>query len=231
MLLALGLAALAGLWWLGRTGGQLPAWLTPKRAAGYAALAVAAVLGLRGSLLPAAAIGLIGLWLLEGGAGIAARIPGFLRGAHTKPLRTATIEFDIHVLRGPVDGVVLAGPSTGRRLSHASSAELAALRSLCRESDPEALAPLEAYLDRRDARWRVDAERDRDAGPRRPFQPGAMTEEEAYQILGLQRGATLEQIRAAHRSLMKRLHPDQGGSAEGAARLNAARDRLTNRHR
>jgi hypothetical protein len=30
---------------------------------------------------------------------------------------------------------------------------------------------------------------------------------------------------------MKSAHPDQGGSAERAARLNAARDRLTNRHR
>jgi curved DNA-binding protein CbpA len=58
-----------------------------------------------------------------------------------------------------------------------------------------------------------------------------MTQEEAYEILGLQRGATAEQIRSAHRSLMKRAHPDQGGSAEGAARVNAARDRLLNRHR
>lgn len=58
-----------------------------------------------------------------------------------------------------------------------------------------------------------------------------MTEEEAYQILGLERGASLDEVRTAHRALMKRLHPDQGGSVEGAARVNAARDRLTNRHR
>jgi curved DNA-binding protein CbpA len=58
-----------------------------------------------------------------------------------------------------------------------------------------------------------------------------MTEQEAYEILGLERGATLEQVRAAHRTLMKRLHPDQGGTAEQAARVNAARDRLNNRHR
>jgi curved DNA-binding protein CbpA len=58
-----------------------------------------------------------------------------------------------------------------------------------------------------------------------------MTQEEAYQVLGLQRGATAEEIRSAHRSLMKRAHPDQGGSAERAARINAARDRLLNRHR
>ena len=54
---------------------------------------------------------------------------------------------------------------------------------------------------------------------------------ENYRVLFLQGGATLEQIRAAHRSLMKQLHPDQGGTVERAARVNAARDRLTDRHR
>ncbi len=90
---------------------------------------------------------------------------------------------------------------------------------------------LEAYLHGRQAARRVDAEADRDPRPGRPPQPGTLTEEEAYQILGLQRGATGEEIRAAHRALMKSAHPDQGGSAATAARINAARDRLTNRHR
>ena len=58
-----------------------------------------------------------------------------------------------------------------------------------------------------------------------------MTQEEAHQILGLQSGATLQQIRTAHRTLMKRWHPDQGGTVEGASRINAARDRLVSRHR
>ncbi|MGT2487722.1 J domain-containing protein [Methylobacterium oryzae CBMB20] len=45
-----------------------------------------------------------------------------------------------------------------------------------------------------------------------------MTQEEAYEILGLQRGATAEQIRSAHRSLMKRAHPDQGAAPRSGAR-------------
>ncbi len=39
---------------------------------------------------------------------------------------------------------------------------------------------------------------------------GTLTEKEAYEVLGLEPGASEEAIRQAHRALMKRLHPDQG---------------------
>src|SRR5262249_17773887 len=60
--------------------------------------------------------------------------------------------------------------------------------------------------------------------PRR--RAGAMTPEEAYQVLGLQPGATEAEIRAAHHRLMRTAHPDSGGSDWLATRINLARDVL-----
>lgn len=61
------------------------------------------------------------------------------------------------------------------------------------------------------------------------FGSSIMSEQQAYQILGLQPGASLEEIGRAHRALMKKIHPDQGGSTELAARVNAAKDILAKR--
>jgi hypothetical protein len=59
-----------------------------------------------------------------------------------------------------------------------------------------------------------------------PRQSGAMTRAEAYEVLGLKPGATDEEIHAAHRRLMRKAHPDAGGSDWLASRVNQARDVL-----
>ena len=54
-------------------------------------------------------------------------------------------------------------------------------------------------------------------------------EAEARAILGLERGADADAIRTAHRRLVASVHPDRGGSADLARRVNAARDLLLKR--
>ncbi|HEY0437721.1 MAG TPA: molecular chaperone DnaJ [Phenylobacterium sp.] len=68
------------------------------------------------------------------------------------------------------------------------------------------------------------------AAPRKP--PPAtprsdrMSLKEARSVLGVEADATAEDIRAAHKRLMRMAHPDKGGTSGLAAQLNAARDRL-----
>lgn len=56
--------------------------------------------------------------------------------------------------------------------------------------------------------------------------PPAMPVADARRLLGVSETATLEDIRSAHRRLIARVHPDAGGSAELAERVNTARDTL-----
>ena len=58
-----------------------------------------------------------------------------------------------------------------------------------------------------------------------------MTRDQALSILGLSRGAQPQQIKDAHRRLMRTMHPDRGGTSEQAAQINRAKDVLTNNAR
>lgn len=70
----------------------------------------------------------------------------------------------------------------------------------------------------------------RTSGHQAPAQQGgkAMARAEALDILGLQEGATTDEIEAAYKTLIVKNHPDQGGTDWLAARLNEARDILLN---
>ena len=61
---------------------------------------------------------------------------------------------------------------------------------------------------------------------RRSVAAAAVRPSEARQLLGLSEGASVEEIRAAHRRLIAKVHPDAGGSQGLATRVNAARDAL-----
>ena len=249
MVLVAGLLACLTLWWLSKNSGGLGRRL--KRGVdsalgtvrwptfGAFALLAAGFLLLRGNFVLAALLGLGGVWLIEGQASMSARLARLVkrpfgwprRDRQDRRVRTTLIEGLLDPDGSLHTGRVVAGPGAGAWLDAMPTDAVVELMRLCRVRDAAGAALLEPYLDRRAPGWRVDTERDRNPGPRRTPNPGSMTQEEAYQILGLKRGATAEEIRATHRSLMKSAHPDQGGSAERAARVNAARDRLLNRHR
>ena len=60
---------------------------------------------------------------------------------------------------------------------------------------------------------------------------GDMSVAQALEILGINAAATEQDIRAAYNRLMKRVHPDVGGSAYFSKQVNAARDALLKRPR
>jgi uncharacterized membrane protein YedE/YeeE len=62
--------------------------------------------------------------------------------------------------------------------------------------------------------------------PPRSRDARVMSHDEAYAILGLEPGASKDAILEAYKRLMKKMHPDQGGSTYLAQRINLARDVL-----
>jgi hypothetical protein len=200
-----------------------------KAGGGIAALGIAALLGLRGRIDLAVTLGIVGLSLL---GWLPWSLPGF--GQRTQKstgqvsrVRAAFVEMELDHDTGAMRGTILMGSRVGQSLD---ALDVATLMLFLPDIDEESRALLMAYLDRREPGWREHAQAGATAGPG-SWSTGKMTEEEAYQILGLAPGAGVDDISRAHRTLMKKLHPDQGGSTYLAARVNEAKDVLTRRHR
>lgn len=141
---------------------------------------------------------------------------GAKRSANTSSeVTTVYLKMTLYHDTGQMDGKVTAGQFKGRRLSGMNREEFAALLEECRENDPEAMRLLEAYL-----------ERHAEGGGGGRVRSDAMSREEAYEVLDLAPGASSDDIKAAHKKLQLKLHPDQGGSNYLAAKINQAKDVL-----
>lgn len=221
-----------GLWALNVFSKSDPKMLARlvRWAGGSAALALASFLLVRGQFGLAVPVGAIGLgllgWISLWPASLGARTqrsPG-----QVSRVRSAFLEMELDHDSGSMRGRVLAGAHQGSQLD---GLDVATLIRMLGEIDDESRALLAAYLDRRDSRWRENAQGDAAAASGSAPRSGKMTEQEAYQILGVEPGASAQEIGRAHRALMKKLHPDQGGSTYLAARVNEAKDVLLRRHR
>jgi len=200
-----------------------------KAGGGLIALGLAVFLGLRGEINVAIPLGAVGLgllgWLPFGPAGFSARTQK--SGGKTSRVRTAYFEMELDHDSGEMRGRIVAGRHQGAALE---ALDVKTLVEMLNEIDEESRALLVAYLDRRDSGWSEHAQGDAATG-RPAASSGKMSEQEAYQILGLEPGASADDIGHAHRSLMKKFHPDQGGSTYLAARINEAKETLLRRHR
>ena len=138
-------------------------------------------------------------------------------------VETRFIRMSLNHDTGEMNGEVLQGRFRGRNLDALRIEELLELLGECRAADDQSASVLEAYLDR----MRGDDWREQDEQPSNgATAAGTMTQEEAYEVLGLERGASREQIVDAHRHLMQKLHPDRGGTTYLAAKINQAKDLL-----
>ena len=146
-------------------------------------------------------------------------------------VRTRFVAMELDHDTGDMDGEVLEGPHRGRRLSDLDLDSLLDLLHLAYNEDSQSAQVIQSYLDRvHGDEWQERAGEAGSAGggSNSAAKPGTsqMTRDEAYEVLGLQPGAGEDEIRAAHRRLIREYHPDTGGSDYLAAKINEAKDLL-----
>ena len=175
------------------------------------------------------------------GAGLAALIPlskgllglglrawpilRFLGRFKSEPsqFRTDNIFVEVNFSNQKIDGEVLKGDLTGRRLSDLTPQELTALADGLRAQDRESYLLLQAYMLRAGLGGQQH-NYSSEGNSQQNF--GELSENEALQVLGLKPGTSDADIISSHRRLIQRLHPDRGGSDYLAAKINAAKDKL-----
>lgn len=189
----------------------------------YGAAGLAALFGLLGLLTGRLIWAVIGF----GAAGLIYHLgrPAVSGGSGEGPgshVETRFLRMHLDHDSGTIEGEVLDGRFRGRRVEELTAAEVVDLMSECMAHDPQGARLLEAYLDRVAPDWR-----DRGAEEAAPDTGRSrMGIEEARQVLGVGPDAGADEIRAAHRRLMRQYHPDRGGSTYLAAKINEAKEIL-----
>ena len=149
----------------------------------------------------------------------------------TKPAAPTIISRYLEIYLFPEDkkisGKVTAGPKANYELDNLSLDDLSELLKFYSEKNKESEQALKAYLEANYENWRARVTvYFETAVNAKPAPSSAMNKREALMILGLEFNATMEEIKASHRKLMKAYHPDHGGSLFLAAKINTAKDYL-----
>ena len=157
-------------------------------------------------------------------------------GPHQSRVATRYLALVIDHLSGHMSGELLDGPQRGQTLDQVSTEDLLDLLERAYLSDAASAEALEVYLEHErghpvnQARGRTRPQAPPANGQGQRAQPHPplvrMVPEEAQAVLGIAPGASPEEVRAAHKRLMQRLHPDRGGSAYLAAKINEAKQVL-----
>jgi len=137
-------------------------------------------------------------------------------------VETAILRMQLDHDSGDLQGEVLKGRFQGWRLAEMDRRQLQELLDYCRGEDNDSVQLLDSYLQQRfagEAPFGQQQEVPDDGG-------GDMGRKEALAVLGLAEGASEEDIVAAHRKLMQKIHPDRGGNNYLAAKINQAKDLL-----
>lgn len=140
-------------------------------------------------------------------------------------IQTSFLSASLDHETGLISGEVINGDHKGWRLDDLTLAQLEELLSQYSNDDQESADLLRAYMAQR-SDWE-DQEAEQRSQESHAAQ--AMTSRaEALATLGLDDSATEDDIIAAHRSLIQKLHPDRGGNDYLAAKINQAKDFLLN---
>ncbi len=202
-----------------------------KRFGGVLAIAIGGFMTMRGLAVIGFPVMAAGLAMMRGGFGLSG-LSGLWANRTQKAqgqqsrVRSANLEMELDHDTGAMDGTILRGAFKGARLSKMSRDELHHLHGEVQSSgDNQALALLEAYLQRMHPEW-FEAQEGKSGNSSTGTGDPAMTTGQALEILGLEPGASRADIKAAHRTLMQKLHPDHGGSTYLASKINEAKDFL-----
>ncbi|HLA03318.1 MAG TPA: DnaJ domain-containing protein [Aestuariivirga sp.] len=215
-----------GLWLIRKFAKTAPSQIPglTRKLAGGALIAVSGLLALRGMMTYAVPLFALGLGMLGQSAAFPNGFPWAKKSTGQKSrVATAILAMELDHDSGRMTGEVISGPFKGSRLEEMGASDLQSLYHYCAKASDQSISLLEAWLDRNNPAWRESwkgADKSRQTGT------GAMSHDEALAVLGLKTGATNQDIKNAHRRLMKDFHPDRGGSDYLAAKINQAKDIL-----